>query len=71
MLKRAPRRERPKVPRFLRRRRMMNELRGVTFDDSIRIVDAQLALIDQQSIRRRVTFKERDGAFDSPDAADE
>ena len=52
-----PRRERPKVPRFLRRRRVMNELRGVTFDDSIRIMDAQLALIHQQSIRRWVAFK--------------
>ena len=49
--------ERPKIPRFLWRRRMMNELRGVTFDDSIRIVDAQLALIHQQSIRRRVSLK--------------
>ena len=50
---------------------MMQKFRRVTFDDSIDIMDAELTLIDQQSIRRWFPFEKGQGAFDSENPADE
>src|SRR4029077_6999106 len=59
--------ERTESPRMLRTWRMMNEFRRITFDDSIRVVDSDLMLIDQQPIVRRITFEQGNGSFYSPD----
>src|SRR5438874_4151834 len=63
-------RERTKVAWMLWRRRMMQELSGIAFYDSIDIVDAQLAFIDQEPTCWRFAFEKRDGSFDSPNSAD-
>src|SRR5256885_3657697 len=52
-------------------RRVMQKFRRITFDDSIDIVDAELMLIDQQSIGRRLAFKKRDRALDPKCPPDE
>src|SRR5260370_15653416 len=63
--------ELPKIAWTLRRRRMMQEFRGIAFHDSINIVHAQLALVNKEPIRWRFAFEERDCSFDSPNPADE
>ena len=50
---------------------MMDKLRDITFHDSIDIVHSKLALIDKETIGWRFAFEECDGAFDSPNPADE
>ena len=52
-------------------RRMMQKFRGIAFNNSINIVDAELVLIDQQSIGRRLAFKKCDCPFDTKNPADE
>src|SRR5207302_2520000 len=52
---------------MLRIGRMMQKFRGITFDDPVKIMDAKLMLIDQQSVRRRFALEERDCAFDAKD----
>jgi hypothetical protein len=64
-------REKAKVPRTLRMRRMMQKFRRKSFHDSIDIVHAKLALIDKETIGWRFGFEECDRAFDSPNPADE
>jgi len=64
-------RERAKVAWVLCRRRMMQKLGGIAFYDSIDIVDAQLAFVDQEPICRWFAFEKRDCSFDSPNSADE
>src|SRR5882724_9086927 len=64
-------REKAKVARTLRIRRMMQKFRRKSFHDSIDIMHAQLALIDKETIGWRFAFEECDGAFDSPNPADE
>ena len=49
----------------------MQKFRRITFNNSIDIVDAELMLIDQQSIGRRLAFKKRDRALDTRNPADE
>src|SRR6266567_8296112 len=63
--------EKAKIARTLRRRRMMQKFRGITFNDSINIVHTKLALIDQKPIGWRFAFEKRDCSFDSPNSADE
>src|SRR4030095_11089342 len=63
-------REQTKVAWMLCRRRMMQKLDGIAFYDSIHIVDAQLAFVDQESICWRFAFEKRDCSFDSPNSAD-
>ena len=71
MLRSAPLAKPAKVPRMIRCWRMMQELRVITFDDAVGIVDAELALIDKQAIGWRLAFEERCGAFDAPDPTDQ
>src|SRR5437773_11421768 len=52
-------------------RRMVQKFRGISFHDSIDIVDSQLTLIDQETICWSLTFEERHGSFVSPNSADE
>ena len=56
---------------MLRSGRPMNEFGRVTFDDPIGVADAELMLIDEQTVARRFAFEKRDRSFDSPDASDE
>src|SRR4029077_17703235 len=55
---------------MLWRRRMMQKFGGESFHNSIHIVHAKLALIDQQPISWRFAFEERHGSFDSPNSPD-
>ena len=50
---------------------MMQKFRGISFHDPIHIMDAQLMLIYQQAIRRRLAFEKSDGSFGSPNTTDE
>src|SRR5882757_10015243 len=63
-----PRRERGKVARMLWRRRMMQKFGWESFHNSIHIVHAKLALIDEEPISWRCAFEERHGSFDSPNS---
>src|ERR1700730_18486238 len=63
-------REETKVAWMLWCRRMMQKLRWIAFYDSIHIVRAQLAFIDQDPTGWRFAFEERDGSFDSPNSDD-
>src|SRR6059058_6422407 len=53
---------------MLWRRRMMQKFGGESFHNSIHIVHAKLALIDQEPISWRFAFEERHGSFDSPNS---
>src|SRR5690348_16763707 len=64
-------RERPKLARPIGCRRMMQKLGGITFHDSIQIMDAQLVFVDHQSIRWGFAFEERNCSFDSPNSTDQ
>src|SRR5213596_265515 len=61
--------EAAKIARTRRRRRMMQKFRGITFHDSIDVVHAKLALIDQKPIGWRFAVEKRDCSFDSPNSA--
>src|SRR5437667_6868194 len=50
---------------------MMQKFRVKTFDDSIHVMNAQLMLIDEQAIGRRLAFEQRDCTLDAPDPSDE
>src|SRR6266496_4108716 len=63
--------EQAKVARMLRRRRMMQKFRGITFHNSIDVMHTKLTLINKEPICRRVAFEKRDSSFDSPNPADE
>src|SRR4030095_6445205 len=63
--------EQAQVAWMLWRRRMMQKLGGIAFYESIDIVDAQLAFIDQEPICWRFAFEKRDCSFNSPNSADE
>ena len=63
-------REQAKVAWMLWRRRMMQKLSGIAFYDSIDIMDAQLAFVDQKPVRWRFAFEKCDRSFDSPNSAD-
>src|SRR5712672_501674 len=54
--------EKAKIARMLRTWRMMQEFRGIASHDSIHIVHAQLAFIDQEPISWRFIFEERHGS---------
>src|SRR5712675_1109255 len=60
-----------KVAWVLRRRRMMQKLSRIAFYDSIDIVGAQLAFVDQEPIRWRFALEKGDCSFDSPNSPDE
>src|ERR1043166_7272704 len=62
-------REKTKIAWMLRGRGMMQKLGGITFHNSIDIVNSQLAFIDEEPIRWRFAFKKRDRPFDSPNSA--
>ena len=64
-------RERSQIPRTLSGRRPVNELRRITFDDPIRVAHAQLMLIHEQPVRRRLALEERERAFHAPETSDE
>jgi hypothetical protein len=64
-------RERAKIAWMLWRRWMMQEFGWIALHDSIDIVDAQLAFVDQESICWWFAFEKRDCSFDSPNSADE
>src|SRR5882724_6218868 len=70
-LQTRPAGQQPEVAWMLRRRRMMQEFRGVAFYDSVNVVDAQLVLVNKEPICRRVAFEQRDRPFDSPNSADQ
>src|SRR5436305_15218064 len=53
---------------MLWRRRMMQKFGGESFHNSIHVVHAKLALIDQEPISWRFAFEERHGSFDSPNS---
>src|SRR5262249_46475853 len=63
-------REQAKLAWTLWRWGMMQKLGGIAFYNSIDIVDAQLAFIDQEPIRWWFAFEKRDCSFDSPNSAD-
>ena len=63
--------ERAKCFRMIRMRRMMQKFRGVTFDDSVGIMDAELMLIDKQPVSWQLAFQKRDRAFRSPNPTNE
>src|SRR5438093_6992702 len=63
--------EQAKVARMLRRRRMMQKFRGITFHNSIDVMHTKLTLINKEPICRRVAFEKCDSSFDSPNPADE
>src|SRR5206468_9858172 len=63
--------EQAKVARMLRRRRMMQKFRGITFHNSIDVMHTKLTLINKEPICRRFAFEKRDSSFDSPNPADE
>src|SRR4051812_1745411 len=46
--------EKTQIARALLRRRPIDKLRRVAFDDAVRVADAQLMLIDEQAVARRV-----------------
>src|SRR4029077_7826763 len=54
--------EQTKVAWMLWRRRMMQKLGGIAPYDSIDVVDAQLAFIDQEPTCCRFAFEKRDGS---------
>ena len=56
---------------MLRRRRMMQKFRGITFDDSIDIVNPELMLIDQQPVGGRFALEKCDRPFDAKNPANE
>src|SRR5438034_11232981 len=60
-----------KVAWMVWRWRMMQEFSRIAFHDSINIVNAQLAFVNQKPVRWRFAFEERDCPFDSPNPADE
>lgn len=64
-------RELAEISWTLRTWRMMQKFRRITFNNSIDIVDAELMLIDQQSIGRRLAFKNRDRPLDTKNPANE
>ena len=47
---------------------MMQKFGGESFHNSIHVVHAKLALIDQEPISWRFAFEERHGSFDSPNS---
>src|SRR5258708_6386147 len=53
---------------MLWRRRMMQKFGGESLHNSIHIVHAKLALIDQEPISWRFAFEERHGSFNSPNS---
>src|SRR5947208_6426181 len=53
---------------MLWRRRMMQKFGGESFHNSIHVVHAKLALIDQEPISWWFAFEERHGSFDSPNS---
>src|SRR6266536_3369814 len=63
--------EHAKFFRMIRIRRMMQKLCGVTFDDAVGVMDAELMLIYKQPVGWRLAFEKSDGAFRSPNPADE
>src|SRR6267142_1483758 len=63
-LQMRPRCEPGKVARMLWRRRMMQKFGWESFHNSIHIVHAKLALIDEEPISWRCAFEERHGSFD-------
>src|SRR5207247_10347624 len=63
--------EQAKVARMLRRPRMMQKFRGITFHNSIDVMHTKLTLINKEPICRRVAFEKGDSSFDSPNPADE
>src|SRR4051812_10267443 len=62
--------EQAKVPRFLRRRRSMDEIDRISFHHLIGVADAELVLVDQQSVGWRLAFENGESAFNSPDPSD-
>src|SRR5437899_9096665 len=56
---------------MLWRRRMMQKFGGESFHNSIHVVHAKLAFIDEEPISWRFAFEERHGSFDSPNSPNE
>ena len=56
---------------MIRIRRMMQKFRGVTLDDAVGVMDAELMLIDKQPVGWRLAFEKRDRAFRSQNPANE
>ena len=48
----------------------MEELRPKSFDEAVGIMHTQLMFVDQQAIRRRLSFEKCEGTFNSPNTTD-
>ena len=62
-------REQAEVARMLRSWRMMQKFGGVTFADAVGVADAELMLIDEETVRWGLALKKSNRAFGSPNPA--